>query len=479
MSNKDYSKSYFKNKIIFKSIFEDISPINKVWNMKNFDVGKVFEDPIEQKLYQSIKRFFSENHMFDYEKNNLYNIMILEIEKSADSKKDLEDISKYINELKDIDLKDDDLHYITKQIEFYIKSVATYHAINNSIGLFEKTKGRSFQDASKDFYDIFDLVEKSVKIQINDGDNLGIDLSNITAEMIKEAFEDQKKIPFSSSYPSLQTASDGGIPIKTVNVVLGASHIGKTRFLLNMAMDYFLSGKNVAYVTLEISEEEILRRTVSHVTHTPINKLKAHTSTNNLTLMKYKIKELGGVTGKLFIKEFPCSEFTPHDFNNYVHDFKSLPKEERPEVFFIDYLQIMGTNNRNMSANSYTLLKENIEKLRGVAQKNDIVVWTAAQLKRNSFNRIGNDMSDVGQSWAIIETADFVGILEENDTFKQYMTQILKIQKNRYGKPFDSPIFLELEDPWLFNIKEVVDDSKLNELSRVYETMDKKDKFDF
>lgn len=476
---KTDSTTYLKNKIIFKSILEKISPIDRVWDIKKsiFDIKNLFEEQKEKRFYDILNNFITSQSFMDYENNNYYNLLTLEIEKVSDSKKEMSDLIDYLDEIRGIKISEEEIPLIKRNIEFYVKAVATYYAFENSINMYEKSKGKNYQEAENMFYSIFQTMESAIKINISSGDFLGWDFSSLDEDTLKLAFEEKVRIPFSSNFPTLQDITSGGIPLKTINAILGSTHVGKTRMLLNLAMDYFLNGINVAYVTLEISQEDILGRAMSHILHKSIKEISTKPSKQIYQLYKnFKQKHTG--TGKLYIKEFPTSEFTPRDFEQYVDSFKNKDPEDRPQVFIVDYLQIMGTMSNNVQG-SYFSLKENIEKLRGVAQKNDIVIWTAGQLKRNSHNKIGNDVNDVSESWAIIATADFVSIIEENDAFKQYGVQIMRVRKNRNGKPFDLPIFLELEDSWLFNLKELQDSNDLDRYTQMYEKMSNTNKFDF
>ena len=63
------------------------------------------------------------------------------------------------------------------------------------------------------------------------------------------------KIPFDLEY--MNKITDGGLPNKTLNVIMAGTGVGKSLFMCHCAAVTLNMGHNVLYITMEMSEERI------------------------------------------------------------------------------------------------------------------------------------------------------------------------------------------------------------------------------
>ena len=70
--------------------------------------------------------------------------------------------------------------------------------------------------------------------------------------------KDEEKIPF--DLEKFNTITKGGLPNKTLNIALAGTGVGKSLFMCHCAAAALTQGKNVLYVTCEMSEEKIAER---------------------------------------------------------------------------------------------------------------------------------------------------------------------------------------------------------------------------
>jgi hypothetical protein len=70
-----------------------------------------------------------------------------------------------------------------------------------------------------------------------------------------------------------------------------------------------------------------------------------------------------------------------------------LKKKFKPDVIFIDYLNICASSRmkQGTNVNSYTYIKAIAEELRGLATERNVPIWSATQV-----NRVGFGNSDFG-----------------------------------------------------------------------------------
>ena len=103
-------------------------------------------------------------------------------------------------------------------------------------------------------------------------------------------------------------------------------------------------------------------------------------------MFENKITDLSKKTqGKLIVKEYPTASAHAGHFRALLNDL-ALKKAFRPEVIFIDYLNICTSQRfRNASVNSYTMVKSIAEELRGLAVEFNVPLVSATQTTRSGY----------------------------------------------------------------------------------------------
>jgi hypothetical protein len=131
-----------------------------------------------------------------------------------------------------------------------------------------------------------------------------------------------------TSSKSSTQSQNGGLPAKTLSLIMGGIHVGKTHFMCHCAAANMIDGKNVLYITLEISEEEIARRIDANLLDWPINELKEMPR----DLYDSKVARVRNKTpGKLIIKEYPTGSANVNHFRHVLHELR-FKKKFRPDV---------------------------------------------------------------------------------------------------------------------------------------------------
>ena len=225
----------------------------------------------------------------------------------------------------------------------------------------------------------------------------------------------------------------GGIPSKTLNICLAGTGVGKTMFMTHLASSVLLQGKNVLYITLEMAEERIAERIDANLLNVGMSDLEELP----YAMYETKINKLQSKTsGKLIIKEYPTASAHTGHFRSLLKEL-ALKKSFKPDIVFIDYLNICSSARFKAGANvnSYTYIKAIAEELRGMAVENDIPIFSATQTTRGGFVSSDVGLEDTSESFGLPATADFMFALissEELDDKNQIMVKQLK---NRYNDP--------------------------------------------
>lgn len=239
----------------------------------------------------------------------------------------------------------------------------------------------------------------------------------------------EEKEKFECNISSLNTACDGGVERKTLNMLMAPTNTGKTSGMISLASSYLRRGYNVLYVTAEMSEENIRQRIDANFFKTAINdipKLSKSVYCGRIAELRAKYK------ANLYVKEYPTASA---NVNNVRALLDALRTKENfvPDIVFIDYLNIMAST-RFKSENSYNMVKGIAEEFRGLAVEYNMCFWSATQTNRGGDGASDLDLTDQSDSYGVPMTADMqIAIIQTPEMFEQ-MKQIWKILKTRYSK---------------------------------------------
>lgn len=226
-------------------------------------------------------------------------------------------------------------------------------------------------------------------------------------------------------------------------------------FLCNDAAEFVRKGKNVLYITCEMSANKVARRIGANLFDMTLedydilveDPTKVKKKLNNLTTMS--IMPLG----KLFIKEFPTGQGTVLDVERYIKEIEETQKF-KVDVILIDYINIMCNYRLPNSESTYLKIKQLAEDLRGIAVKYNLSIITATQCGRNALNGTDMNMEDVAESMGLLHTVDTCfGIIQTDDMRmgsgnvdtegKSIPYYYLKILKIREGEGRDTKFKIE------------------------------------
>ena len=252
-------------------------------------------------------------------------------------------------------------------------------------------------------------------------------------EDYKERYESYHKkedrIPFDLEY--FNKITKGGLPNKTLNVALAGTGVGKSLFMCHMASSVLLNGRNVLYITMEMAEEKIAERIDANLLNVPIQDLVDLPRTS----FENKVTNISKKTqGQLIIKEYPTASAHSGHFKALLNEL-ALKKSFKPDIIFVDYLNICASSRYKGSANinSYTLVKSIAEELRGLAVEAEVPIVSATQTTRSGYGSSDVDLTDTSESFGLPATADLMFALISTEELEQLGQIMVKQLKNRYN----------------------------------------------
>ena len=266
----------------------------------------------------------------------------------------------------------------------------------------------------------------------------------------------EEKIPF--DLEKFNYITKGGLPNKTLNIALAGTGVGKSLFMCHMASSALSQGINVLYITCEMAEEKIAERIDANLLNCNIKDIPELPE----VLYNSKVQEIARKTqGKLIIKEYPTASAHAGHFKALLSDL-SLKKDFKPDIIFIDYLNICASARyKGAIVNSYTYVKAIAEELRGLAVEHNVPIVSATQTTRAGFGSSDPDLTDTSESFGLPATADLMFALISTEELESQNRLLVKQLKNRYNDPTSNRKFLIGIDRSKMRLYDVAEDTSV------------------
>lgn len=372
-----------------------------------------FESLPEKTVYKLINTYVTK-----YNKFPTHQALKIDLENSSLEQRVYDECETIIAESQQVG--DVDQEWLLDKTEKFCQERAVYNAIMDSIQILDnkdklRTKGSIPQILSEALAVSFDT-------------NIGHDWYDDADDRYEYYHRVEDRVPFRLEY--LNRITKGGLPKKTLNVILAGTHVGKSLFMCSTAASNLLDGKNVLYITMEMAEEEIARRIDANILDIPIGELDVidkDTFDKRVTRVKSK------TAGKIIIKEYPTSSAGSANFRHLLQELK-LKRNFIPDIIYIDYLNICASSRLKMNSNinSYTYIKAVAEELRGLAVEFNVPIVSATQTTRSGYSNSDVDVTDTSESFALPATADFMLALVTSEELESLGQIMAKQLKNRY-----------------------------------------------
>ena len=378
--------------------------------------SEYFEDEKQKIVYQEIASFVEE-----YNELTTKEVLCIEIEKRKDITDSMfKDITSLIDEL---DNSPADLQWLLDTTEKWCRDRAIYLALIESISLADgkdDTKGR---DA------IPSILSDALAVSFDN--HVGHDYLIDYEERYESYHRKEDKIPFDLEF--FDKVTKGGLPNKTLNIALAGTGVGKSLFMCHFASSVLLQGKNVLYITMEMAEEKIAERIDANLLNINMQDITDLPK----QMFESKVNDISKKTqGTLIIKENPTAAAHSVHFKSLLNEL-ALKKSFRPDIIFIDYLNICASSRYrgNSNVNSYSYIKAIAEELRGLAVEANLPIVSATQTTRSGFASSDVDLTDTSESFGLPATADLMFALISTEELESINQILVKQLKNRYNDP--------------------------------------------
>jgi len=375
-----------------------------------------FEDSNQRIVFEEILSFVTE-----YNQPATKEILCIETEKRQDINDDsFKQITTLISNLED---EPSEFEWLVNTTEKWCRDRAIYLALMESIQLADGKSEQKGRDA------IPSILSDALAVSFDN--NIGHDYLQDYEARFESYHRKEDKLEFDLEY--FNKITKGGLPNKTLNIALAGTGVGKSLFMCHVASAALLQGKNVLYITLEMAEEKIAERIDANLLNVPIQDITDLPK----PMFETKINNLAQKTqGTLIVKEYPTASAHSGHFKSLLQEL-ALKKSFRPDIIFIDYLNICASSRyrAGSNVNSYSYIKAIAEELRGLAVEANLPIVSATQTTRSGYGSSDVELTDTSESFGLPATADLMFALISTEDLEGLNQIMVKQLKNRYNDP--------------------------------------------
>ena len=409
-------------KIILRNLMRDENYSRKVIP---FLKDEYFKTRCDRIVYELVR-----DHILEYNSVPTNEVLLISIdEKTNLSEQDYNDSVQLIGDISQ-EVEPVDPAWLLDKTENFCKDKAIYNAILESIEIIDGKSRTKTKNA------LPEILSEALSVSFDE--HIGHDYTDDADNRFDFYHKVETKMPFDLDY--FNRITNGGVPNKTLNIILAGTGVGKSLFMCHHAASCFAANKNVLYITCEMAEERIAERIDANLMDITMDELKS------LPKSSYD-KKIGRVTGniqsKLIVKEYPTATASVQHFRHLLDELR-LKRNFKPDVIFIDYLNICVSSRfkNGNNVNSYTMIKAIAEELRGLAVEYDIPVFSATQTNRSGYSSTDVGLEDTSESFGLPATADFMFALISTEELEENGQILVKQLKNRYNDVFANKKFV-------------------------------------
>ncbi len=220
----------------------------------------------------------------------------------------------------------------------------------------------------------------------------------------------------------------GGFLKEKMQSFIAGTGVGKTMAQFNIGINASRNGNNVLYITLEISEGEMMKRIYSNLGNCNIHNMERKWKNEYKSKIKNSVKNM---EGDFKLVEYGINTMTIEMLEKILEKYADK-YDYKPDLLVVDSGNLVKVPS-NFNDNLYLKGQFIGNELQRIATEHEISVLTSAQLNREGSkkaNRSGNaTMQDIAESFAIPQVSDVV--MGAGDSEGEDNTILVNMLKNR------------------------------------------------
>jgi replicative DNA helicase len=220
-----------------------------------------------------------------------------------------------------------------------------------------------------------------------------------------------------------------GLQKSDLVIVAGRPSMGKTAFMLNMALSAALKGSTVCIFSLEMSREQLVMRMLCSEAGVDMQNVKTG------RLSDSELMQISNTLDPLSKANIYIDDTGGVNVTEIRSKCRRLKSSRGLDMVVIDYLQLMQTSGK--SENRVTEIAEVTRSLKILARELNVPIILGSQLSRGPENRPDHrpHMADLRESGSIEQDADMVMMLFRPAVYDETADNTAEVilAKNRNG----------------------------------------------
>ncbi len=293
-------------------------------------------------------------------------------------------------------------------VEFHARIVAQKHLARELISFASQVENSAFdetndvddllQEAEKHLYEI---SQRNIKREVLQIDPI---LGRAIEQMQLAGQRESGLSGLASGFTGIDAITSGWQNSDLI-IIAARPAMGKTAFVLSMALNIALANNPVAVFSLEMSSLQLVNRLISNVCEMDGSKIKSgRLSPMEWNQLTHRMARLQGAP--LYVDD--TSGLSIMELRTKA---RRLVREHGVRMIIIDYLQLMTAGGISLSSREQEVSTIS-RSLKNLAKELDIPVVALSQLNRKLEDRSNKDkrpqLSDLRESGAIEQDADIV-----------------------------------------------------------------------
>ena len=310
-------------------------------------------------------------------------IKIIEYKRDGKRLRDIFMIEKFRKEEEKLDeiLEEDADFYVISfsalKVRAIEKKLKSFYFFSRGLNLFDTRKDdgkNKLLEFEEEILEIADEIKQTVNI------NESSIMLEKTPEMVFNTNKKPKRI-------ITNTALDEVLELvkKDVHIFAAETGLGKTAFLIDMALNLEKMGYRGVFFSCEMGIEQLSERIVANLTKIPLKILKDDDLMKEVLANEEYKKMIENIEKKKSKLRIIDGTFSVSKIEDYVK--REILIEKELDFIVIDYLQLLKDETLKSNSISYERVTSISKQLKEIAKENNIAILCIAQLSRAFADR--------------------------------------------------------------------------------------------
>ncbi|MGZ8924421.1 MAG: DnaB-like helicase C-terminal domain-containing protein [Nitrososphaeraceae archaeon] len=288
----------------------------------------------------------------------------------------------------------DQILFCSTEIEKFCKRKALDQAIIKASAIIGTEKESEIEQMIRDAMSI--SLDKDLGIQYFDDPSLRLERQLLIPDRIPTGWSEVDEL------------MGGGIARTELLLVSANSGGGKSITLGNLSLNLSSQGLHVLYLSLELSEDMIAQRF-----DTMLSGVSTVNWKSNINTIAQSVEQFACNAGTITIKRMP-SGTSCQTIRSYLKEYE-LKFGYVPDALIVDYLDIMGANERVSADNVSEKDKRTSEQLRDILSDFNMIGATASQQRRDAIDNTELTQAHIAGGITKVNTVDwYISIIMTN-----------------------------------------------------------------